>query len=1055
MKTLKILALLLSVALALPETAEAEDPVQFADGDLKQAVIEALAALDPPIITDDPTPADMLNLTYLHAGGRGIADLTGLEYALNLSTLNLGKNENIADISPLGGLTTLEKLILIRNQISDITPLTGLSNLSYLSLSENQISNITPLAQLSNLTFLSVGDNPFTNIDPFLELTNLWGLSLDSSAITDISWLAELGGLTELFLSSNPQITDFSVVSSLSNLTTLALGRNQITDISFLTSLTQLQCLYLSYNSIIDISVIGGLPDLTFVDLSYNLITDISPLSIMVGLTGLRLSGNPEISDFGWIGGLSDLTSLELRWNDIGDISFVASLPAMSTLGLEGNQISDVTALTQLYQLQFLDLRDNPLNSDACTICIPQIVANNPGITLLQNTCPDPGSVLINGGFESGAMTPWKKYATAPTVIKAGVVRELTGAAVPEGPVEGDYCLHVGVSETTEDWWLTGVVCDGLVFQAGKRYTLSAFLTCKKGTLQINFKPEMTGEPWTGYGERQFTMTDEWAEYSVTTPGFVSDVSPAQVTFHVGFADGEFWMDNVRLIEEDIPPEAVPFADQNLKQAVIDALAAIGIYTTDPTADEMAALTEVFANDRGIADLTGIEYAVSLNQLYLAHNYISGIQPLSELTNLTELVLGHNQIVDTTPLSGLTGLVDLRLNSNPIMSVAPLASLTQLERLGLKSSQISDIGALAGMTEMVFLHLIDNEISDISALSNLTNVVELNIERNLIADISPLANMANLQVLILPDNQVSSLSPLLGMTALTKLWVLTNPLSMDSFCALIPEIAGNNPYLSDFRYDEDLYSCAPTATGGEPVVPVDTTTGTAPATITFEDVTDEGFTSLTTSDTGPTPPVGFQLGDPATYYEITTSASYTGLIDVCISYSDVTYSGPPEALRLYHYEDGQWVDCTTVVDTDLDIVCGVVTSLSPFAILLMDDTEPPVVEEITATPNALWPANHKMVEVTVSVAAHDNSGLDPTCTITNVTCNEPVNGPGDGNTDPDWLITGDLTVELRAERSGGYEGRIYTVHIECVDAFGNALAETVDVIVPHDEGKKK
>ena len=109
----------------------------------------------------------------------------------------------------------------------------------------------------------------------------------------------------------------------------------------------------------------------------------------------------------------------------------------------------------------------------------------------------DPGNLLVNGGFESGAIVPWETGTTAPIVITAGVVNELTGASVPEDPIEGNYCLHVEVSETTADWWLVGVNYFGLTFQAGKKYTLSAYLKCKEGTLRVNFKPQLTGDPWT------------------------------------------------------------------------------------------------------------------------------------------------------------------------------------------------------------------------------------------------------------------------------------------------------------------------------------------------------------------------------------------------------------------------------------------------------------------------------------------------------------------------------------------------------------------------------
>jgi hypothetical protein len=118
------------------------------------------------------------------------------------------------------------------------------------------------------------------------------------------------------------------------------------------------------------------------------------------------------------------------------------------------------------------------------------------------------------------------------------------------------------------------------------------------------------------------------------------------------------------------------------------------------------------------------------------------------------------------------------------------------------------------------------------------------------------------------------------------------------------------------------------------------------------------------------------------------------------------------------------------------------------------DTKPPVISAILANPNVLWPPNHKMVPVTVAVSASDLCAPAPTCKIIAVSSNEPVNSTGDGNTTPDWEITGNLTVNLRAERSGTGSGRVYTVHVGCSDVAGNTSTQAVTVTVPHDQGKK-
>ena len=161
-------------------------------------------------------------------------------------------------------------------------------------------------------------------------------------------------------------------------------------------------------------------------------------------------------------------------------------------------------------------------------------------------------NILANGGFEDGIMEPWGSYGGATMEV----VDTLEGAAVKEDPIEGNYCLRVAVAAAGANWWDLGLDHSGHVFENGKTYTLSAFLKCKEGTLDINFKPELGVDPWPGYGEEIITMTEEWAEYSITTPVFSEDVSPATITFHIGFAAAEFWIDGVRFYEGDyVPPQ--------------------------------------------------------------------------------------------------------------------------------------------------------------------------------------------------------------------------------------------------------------------------------------------------------------------------------------------------------------------------------------------------------------------------------------------------------------------------------------------------------------------
>lgn len=148
-------------------------------------------------------------------------------------------------------------------------------------------------------------------------------------------------------------------------------------------------------------------------------------------------------------------------------------------------------------------------------------------------------NILKNGGFESGAMDPWTTYGD---FVKAQVVAK--------DAIEGKYCLNLILSKKGTNFWDAGLQNANQTFVKGKKYTLSAYVKSPQ-KLQINFKPELAQDPWTGYGDKIFTTTDKWQEYYVTTPVMANDVKPACITFHIAFDVGEYYMDAVYFYEGD------------------------------------------------------------------------------------------------------------------------------------------------------------------------------------------------------------------------------------------------------------------------------------------------------------------------------------------------------------------------------------------------------------------------------------------------------------------------------------------------------------------------
>jgi hypothetical protein len=117
------------------------------------------------------------------------------------------------------------------------------------------------------------------------------------------------------------------------------------------------------------------------------------------------------------------------------------------------------------------------------------------------------------------------------------------------------------------------------------------------------------------------------------------------------------------------------------------------------------------------------------------------------------------------------------------------------------------------------------------------------------------------------------------------------------------------------------------------------------------------------------------------------------------------------------------------------------------------DTTPPVIVRAKASPDVIWPPNHKMVYVHVRARVTDACSAT-TWKVVSVSSSESSNGNGDGNTSVDYQIVGDHAVKVRAERSGKGSGRTYTLTLQAQDASGN-LSETkaITVIVPKSKGK--
>ena len=117
-------------------------PYQIAQNalvDMGILVSERKGSITETIDFPDNAPQDLLVRARPH-----------IETFERIETFDLSETQ-VADVTPLQGLTNLQQLDLSETQVADVTPLQGLTNLQWLYLLSTQVADVTPLQGLTNL----------------------------------------------------------------------------------------------------------------------------------------------------------------------------------------------------------------------------------------------------------------------------------------------------------------------------------------------------------------------------------------------------------------------------------------------------------------------------------------------------------------------------------------------------------------------------------------------------------------------------------------------------------------------------------------------------------------------------------------------------------------------------------------------------------------------------------------------------------------------------------------------------------------------------------------
>ena len=279
-------------------------------------------------------------------------------------------------------------------------------------------------------------------------------------------------------------------------------------------------------------------------------------------------------------------------------------------------------------------------------------------------------------------------------------------------------------------------------------------------------------------------------------------------TWTSSFRDILFALDFPKLVDKPpaVPePDRLPGAfvhipDSNLRAAIAEAL---GKSPNAPiTAEEMERLGKLDVENRGIQNLTGLQFATNLSELHLRDNQISDLSPIAGLINLRSINFMHNPVSDLSPLRGLRNLTTISGTGSKASDLSPIAGLIQLKSIDIDfidspfpiihdTEQLSrlvnltflaldgadDLTPLARFPKLETLFVSDSNIRDLKPLAGLTNLTLIHMGGSSVSDLSPLVGLTKLWHLYLPGGDISDLTPLAGLTGLEELYLHHNGIS--------------------------------------------------------------------------------------------------------------------------------------------------------------------------------------------------------------------------------------------------------------------------------------
>ena len=495
-----------------------------------------------------------------------------------------------------------------------------------------------------------------------------------------------------------------------------------------------------------------------------------------------------------------DDTELILPWGTLTDISFVKHMPSCSYLSITYNCISDISPVSEMYQLERLDLNDNNITDLSDLTSLDSLYYLSLGNNRISDISPLSSLTYLTDLYiYSNEIKDISAIADLTDLWCLGAWDNNISDISPLAECKKLDVLSIGDNQISDITALSGL-------------TNLCYLYIQNNNIH-DFSPIAS---LTGLEMLQ-------AEGNPIPEGTIPEV-PQNNTPSVDPITAEEAREMLTAyFNEGVQPDM-----ERLKTAT--ALYYDGMYISDMSIfAQMTNLEFLYISQCGISDISALANLTKLRALNIANNKVTDISALTNIATLESLTIDTNDIEDYSPigemtqlkhltcakeaipyLSNLTKLEQLSITGSSRNSIdySPLANLTRLFELRIYSADsnidpaifkdmtrmqfldiygggFTDLSCFENMIQLESLHLTECEISDLSPLKGMKKLSRLTIDGGTVDDISVLGELTKLEYISLNGHNISDISPLTGLKKLESLDLSYNPVSDISHLANI------------------------------------------------------------------------------------------------------------------------------------------------------------------------------------------------------------------------------------------------------------------------------